>query len=268
MQKAESERNGIVPTWAFTWLITSWDGVARRQKPFSGVCNLWSIPQHHVLSLHWSRSCLTWSPIGQEQHGQTPNKVLPDTLWLLSALVWNTHLWGRKWNAAETARAPHAGHLQVPVPARKAADARCLVSHLGLWMSSLEKIPFLFFFRHYSGSIKPLLLRHWTVMRLQWFGGSCYWSPLIWNRKSYLPLTLLNLNQLVSYMRHPLVFYLIISVTLQYETFSNQSLCVGGREYFQLIAMVALAQAVAAGRGLQAPLSNPSSSMLLAARQC
>lgn len=193
MQKAGSKRNGIVPTWAFTWLITSWDGVARRrQKPFSRVRNLWSIPQHHVLSLHCSRSCLSWSSIGQEQCGQTPNKVLYDILWLLSAPVWNAHLWGRKWNAAETTRARHAGHLQVPAPPRKAEDAECLVSHLGLWMLPLEKIPFLFFFRDYSGSIKPLLLRHWTVMRLQWFGGSRYWSPLIWNGKSCLSLTLLN----------------------------------------------------------------------------
>lgn len=67
--------------------------------------------------------------------------------------------------------------------------------------------------------------------------------------------------QSVSYMRHPLFLYLIISVTLQYETFSIQSLCVGGCEYFQLIVMKALAQAVAAGRGLRAPLSKPSSNI-------
>lgn len=77
------------------------------------------------------------------------------------------------------------------------------------------------------------------------------------------PLALLNLNQLVSYMRHPLVFYLIISVTLQYENFSIQPLCVGGCEYFQLIVMNALAQAVAAGIGLQAPLPKPSSNISL-----
>lgn len=60
----------------------------------------------------------------------------------------------------------------------------------------------------------------------------------------------------------------MISVALQYETFSIQSLCVGGCEYFQLIVMNALAQAVAAGIGLRAPLSKPSSNMLLAAPQC
>lgn len=44
---------------------------------------------------------------------------------------------------------------------------------------------------------------------------------------------------------------------------SVQPLCVGGCECFQLIVMNALAQAVAAGIGLRAPLPKPGSSILL-----
>lgn len=90
------------------WLITSWDGVTSgRKKPFHCVCNRWTTPRHHVLSLHFSPSSLTWSPTGQEQRRQILHRVFPDTQWLLTTPAWNSHLSGRKWNAAQTAQLHH-----------------------------------------------------------------------------------------------------------------------------------------------------------------
>lgn len=78
-------------------------------------------------------------------------------------------------------------------------------------------------------------------------------KPLDLEWKLLPPINTAKPCQIISHMRHPLFFYLIISVTLQYATFSIQSLCVGGCEYFLLIVLNALAQAVAAERCFQTP---------------
>lgn len=242
----------------------SWDRIARgRQKAFYCVCNPWTTPWHHVLSLHCSRSSLTWSPT---VHRKTWTNTQQGFAWhpvtAVSPNLKLSHLRRRVKHSTEWASPPDAEHLQVLVPPKQAEDVQHLVSHWRLCTLSLVKIPFIFSCRDCAGSIKPLLLWHWAAMRVQRFCGSRYWSPLIWSGKSCLPISTAK-PESVSYMRHPLVFYLIISITLQYENFSIQPLCVGGCECFQLIVTNALAQAVAAGIGLQAPLPKPGSNISL-----
>lgn len=177
----------------------------------------------------------------------------------------NSHLWGRKWSAAQRAQ------LQPTL-----STFRCLQQQ--------GKLRLLRAWSHISGYKHRHWKKYWTkfFFLLQVEEATCavalssnemamiWWQllakPIDLEWKVLLPFSTAK-PQSVSCMRHPLFFYVIISVTLQYETFSIQSLCVGGCEYFQLIVMNALAQAAAAGRGLRAPLSKPSSDMLLTAPQ-
>ena len=86
-------------------------------------------------------------------------------------------------------------------------------------MLSLEKIPFLFFCRDCAGSIKPLFalaLSSDEIAKIWW---QSLLKPIDLERKVLPPINTPK-PESVSYMQHPLFFYLIISVTLQYETFS------------------------------------------------
>lgn len=171
--------------------MVSWDRIARgRQKPFYCVCNLWTTPWHHVLSLHCSGSSLTWSPtVRRKTWTNTQQEFAWHPVTAVSLNVKLSPLRRRVKHSTERASAPDAEHLQVLVPPKQAEDVQRLVSHWRLWMLSLKKIPFIFSCRDCAGSINPLLLWHWAAMRVQWFCGSRYWSPLIWNGKSCLPIS-------------------------------------------------------------------------------
>lgn len=95
-------------------------------------------PQHHVLHLCCSPSHLMWSPAGQEWHGRTPNRALPDAChWSQSQPETLTF---EDESSTESVTAPDVEHLQVP--AMKAEGAQHSVLHLRPRLWSLEKISF------------------------------------------------------------------------------------------------------------------------------